>query len=110
MKGINKDDVKEDIEKKISYTELLVTPEIFEYTMNPFKDEFLIIGSDGLFKTMKSQEVVDFVWKWLIKKQMYEIDVNHITNELVNEVIINRGEKDDVTCILVLLQWSLNSN
>jgi len=70
----------------------------------------LIVASDGLFKQMKSQEIVNFVWDRLIHKKMHEVDVNIIATELVHEVVVNKKETDDVTVLLVLLQWSLNSN
>ncbi len=50
LKGISPQDSKEDIEQKINYDVFSCDPEIFEYFMNPFKDEFIVVGSDGLFE------------------------------------------------------------
>lgn len=54
LKGIEKKEDKENISKWIAYVDFTVQPEIKEYQINPFKDEFLIVASDGLFKSMKS--------------------------------------------------------
>jgi len=54
MKGISPKHDKHEIEKNINYTYFTCEPEIFEYLINPFKDEFIIVGSDGLFDKISS--------------------------------------------------------
>jgi protein phosphatase PTC2/3 len=36
-------------------------PEIRRYDFSPFKDEFIVIASDGIFDKFASQEAVDFI-------------------------------------------------
>ena len=87
--------------KWLEYKTLLITPEVREHIIDPFKDEFIVIASDGLYDTMKSQEIIDFV------RERYDNTPELIANELLAEAVENRDAKDDITIILILLQRHL---
>ena len=94
----------DDVSEKLDYRYLLVAPEARELILDPFKDEFIVIGSDGLFERMNSKAVVDFVRSRILNKPEYEVDPRSIAFELVRHVSVELKVKDDVTCIIVLLQ------
>jgi serine/threonine protein phosphatase PrpC len=81
---------------------VIVEPEIKEYY---FKDEdmFIVLGSDGLFEFISSQEVVDIVKKYYIEndivsccEELYKISCERWMKE--EEVI------DDITIIIIFLE------
>jgi len=87
--------------KALEYKSLIVTPEIMEHIIDPFKDEFIVIGSDGLFDEMQSQQVVDYI----IGK--YDDTPESITQDLLSTVIDIREKADDITIMLIKLQSHL---
>jgi serine/threonine protein phosphatase PrpC len=68
---------------------LWIEPEVREHMIDPFKDEFIVMGSDGLFEEMTSQEVADFIRSRLINMPEYDNDPRNISYELVREVSVN---------------------
>lgn len=74
---------------------LIAEPELHMVTLSK-EDEFLIIGSDGLWDVFSNQNAVDFA-----RRQLQEHnDVNISCKELV-EAAINRGAMDNLTVIMV---------
>ena len=104
----SKDLEQAPLAKRLEYKSILIEPEIGYYEIDPFQDEFVVLGSDGLFEKMKSRDVVGFVRERIVGKPEYEINPNQIAKELVDEVVKNFGVKDDVTCIIVLFQRCIN--
>ncbi|CCH44470.1 hypothetical protein BN7_4034 [Wickerhamomyces ciferrii] len=47
-------------------------PEITSIKINPSKNDFLVIGSDGLYELLSNEEIVGLVVKWLEKNKINE--------------------------------------
>ncbi|XWS17048.1 hypothetical protein CRYUN_Cryun33cG0034300 [Craigia yunnanensis] len=60
------------------------------------EDEFLIIGSDGIWEVFTSQNAIDFAWRRLQEHN----DVKLCCKEIVEEAI-KRGATDNLTVVLV---------
>ena len=88
----------------LDYKTVLVTPEVREHIIDPFKDEFIVLASDGLYDELESQQVVDFV------RNRYEYSPEDICQELLDEVLVIREKEDDITIIVVKLLRKLNYN
>jgi serine/threonine protein phosphatase PrpC len=81
---------------------VIVEPEIREYFFKE-EDMFIVLGSDGLFEFISSQEVVDIVKKYYIEndivsccEELYKISCERWMKE--EEVI------DDITIIVIFLE------
>lgn len=65
------------------------------------KDQFIILGCDGLWDKVTYQDAVDFVFELLSQKKSPE----EISAGLC-KLALDRGSLDNVTAIVVLLSWS----
>lgn len=78
-------------------------PDMAVYDINEAMDEFLILGTDGLFDVMSNEDCVDFV-----RDLMYDDDTNGEQREyfasLLVEEALRRGSYDNVTVIIIWLQ------
>jgi serine/threonine protein phosphatase PrpC len=70
------------------------------------QEEFVVMGCDGLFDVMTSEEVATFVRdrasQFVSKRQ--EPDPNQICLDLITECVIKRGTSDNVTVVLIFLR------
>ncbi|EER06725.1 Protein phosphatase 2C, putative [Perkinsus marinus ATCC 50983] len=71
------------------------------------EDEFIVIACDGLFDVLSSQEVVDFVRNRLSRMPKGEQDPEIVCHDLVNEAILEKNSRDNVTCMIVMLKRSI---
>lgn len=69
--------------------------------LDPFTDDFIIMGSDGLYDKFASQEVINFVKGRLSQMPPMEQDLYFAAREIVIECIENKKVKDNVTVILI---------
>lgn len=65
------------------------------------KDQFIILGCDGLWDRVTYKDAVDFVFELLAQKKSPE----EISAALC-KLALDRGSLDNVTAIVVLLSWS----
>ena len=79
---------------------ILNDPEIREATIDPFTDEFLLMGSDGLYDKYSSQEAVNVVRKKLAEMPMMEQDPQQVAAEVVREILDKRMVSDNITVII----------
>jgi len=75
-------------------------PDVFRYKLNS-KDQFLILGCDGLWDVMSNQEVVNF-----IIQNCYDLEKNRINKKIniariIAETAIKKGSTDNVSVIVV---------
>ena len=63
------------------------------------RDEFIVLGCDGLFDVMEKQDVVDFVSAQL----EVHADVQRATEALVDHAIDVKRSTDNVTVVIVCL-------
>ena len=63
-------------------------PDVKEIDLELAKDEFIIMGCDGIWETKSNEEMVEFV-KEKIKKYTKDnrVDTNAIVSEMLNEII-----------------------
>ena len=69
--------------------------------IDPFIDDFIIMGSDGLYDKFTSQEVVLYVRQKLSQMHYMEYDLAKVARDLATEVIYGKRVKDNVTVIIV---------
>ncbi|KAF4668308.1 hypothetical protein FOL47_003083 [Perkinsus chesapeaki] len=86
---------------------VICEPEIHADTLRD-EDEFIVLACDGLFDVLSSQEVVDFVRGRFLRMSKGEQDPTTVAQELVQEAIIEKGSRDNVTCVIVMLKKILS--
>jgi len=84
-------------------------PEIRRYDYNPTEDEFIILGSDGLFDMFKSQEAVEFVREKLLKQQFMSQSVDRIAKAIAFESIYVKNVRDNTTVLIIALNRGVMS-
>jgi serine/threonine protein phosphatase PrpC len=72
---------------------------------DPLTDDFLVLGSDGVFDKFTSQEVVTFI-RNKIAASDYS-DIPKIARELANECIYGKNVRDNITIIIIALNRGL---
>ncbi len=80
-------------------------PEITMMEFDPLTDDFLVLGSDGVFDKFTSQEVVTFI-RNKIAASDYS-DIPKIARELANECIYGKNVRDNITIIIIALNRGL---
>ena len=88
---------------------VLIKPEIRIETIDPLKDHFVLLASDGLFDRFTSQECVNIVKDKLMAMPLMEQDPQKVARELVNEAIYKRLITDNITVILATLNRGIDS-
>ena len=87
-----------------SHQKITAVPEVVTETIQD-EDEFILLGCDGIFELLTSQQVINFV-RFRLKSGM---DPKHIVESLLDECCSKDPQKtmgrgtDNETCILVLL-------
>ncbi|CDW79355.1 ppp1r13b protein [Stylonychia lemnae] len=98
-------------EDKIERTHYLIAePEIRLMDIDPFIDDFIVIGSDGLYDKFSSQEVVNFIRAKLGAMPLMDQDVSRVAREITSECILAQHVKDNVTTIIVALNRGIKLN
>lgn len=75
--------------------------------IDPFSDDFIIMGSDGLFDKFTSQEAVNFVCATLKEMPPTEQDLTKAAREIANESIYKKHVRDNVTVLIIALNRGL---
>lgn len=83
---------------KKHYKSVIYKPDIFMVKRNKYQD-FIVIGTDGLYDVMTNQEIVNFIHNEFNKTY----DLNLISENLVNYAIYQKKSIDDVSVIIILL-------
>jgi serine/threonine protein phosphatase PrpC len=78
-------------------------------TIDPLKDHFVLLASDGLFDRFSSQDCVNIVKDRLIDMPLMEQDPQKVARELVNEAIYKRLITDNITVILATLNRGIDN-
>lgn len=98
-----------DDEKEIKNF-VLIKPEIRVTTIDPLKDHFVLLASDGLFDRFTSQDCVNIVKERLMQMPIMEQDPQKVARELVNEAIYKRLITDNITVILATFNRGIDSS
>ena len=85
---------------------LIVEPDCYEYDTE-FVD-FVVIGSDGLFESLKNEDVVNFVWgvfkSVLVKGTKISKEICDFVVEELIQFCIRKGSMDNISVILVVFE------
>lgn len=84
-----------------------VKPEIGIFEINPFHDEFIIIGCDGLFEAYTNEELVSLVRKKISRMPLFEQDPQRVIRDVVAEAVIDQRTSDNVSAILIMLSGGI---
>jgi serine/threonine protein phosphatase PrpC len=83
-------------------------PVVSRYTIRPDEDEYIIVGSDGLWDAVSNQDAMHIVDNYMNRKYRGRENITHnVARELVN-VAVSRGSTDNITAIWIGLkkyQW-----
>ncbi len=85
-------------------------PEIRLLEIDPFIDDFIVIGSDGLYDKFSSQEVVTFIRTKLGQMPFMDQDLSKVAREIANESIYSKHVRDNVTVIIIGLNRGVKLN
>lgn len=80
---------------------IISEPEVRVWEIDPNKDEFIVMGSDGLFDKFTSQEAVTFARKKLLEMEYMEQDLNKVAKDLSHESLYVRNVRDNVTAMVI---------
>ena len=80
---------------------IVCEPEINEFYLSK-EDKFIIIGTDGLWEYISSQEGIDIVKEFYIKKDIKGAG-NYLYKEASKRWLIQQDIIDDITIILIFL-------
>lgn len=90
-------------------TFLTAEPEVRLMDIDPFIDDFIVMGSDGLFDKFSSQEVVNYIRTKLVNMPYMEQDVTRVAREITNECIHAKHVRDNVTTIIIALNRGIKN-
>lgn len=79
-------------------------------TIDPLKDHFVLLASDGLFDRFTSEECVSIVKDKLQAMPLMEQDPQQVARELVNEAVYKRLITDNITVILATLNRGIDNS
>lgn len=83
-------------------------PEIREIHLDFVKDDFIVLGCDGLFESLNNQEIVDFVYNQMVAMPIGCQDTQKVAEDLVIHALNTNKERskegsDNITAIIVPL-------
>ena len=91
---------------------IIAEPEIFLYDLNKDDIDFFILGCDGIYDQMSSNEVLDCAWMVLNEKEdsiVKQIKDIHIQSGVIVDFIIksalSRKSFDNVTCLFIAMKF-----
>merc|ERR1712039_385093 len=92
---------------------LSAEPELRQYALDPGRDVFIVMASDGLWDVLDDQFVVDFVWDQLSSahdSRQGPSEVLESASQLLVQTALERGSTDNLTCALLLLTWDAHAS
>jgi protein phosphatase 1G len=95
--------------EKVIRSFILSVPEIRVVDLDPRRDDFLLLASDGLFDRFTSQECVKLVRSKLKKMQYMEQSCQQVCQEIVDLAKNKRMMTDNITVILVALNRGIET-
>jgi len=77
-------------------------------SIDPMKDHFVLLASDGLFDRFSSEECINIVKEKLAAMPLMEQDPQQVARELVNEAVYKRLITDNITVVLAGLNKGIS--
>ena len=87
-------------------------PDIRHRSVNHEMDEFMVIGSDGIWEVLTEQEVVDFIRARLAKKVPLETVAMELLDACITDDVMNQEGIgcDNMTCSIICMSKSGNQS
>ena len=88
-------------------------PDIYCFDLDKDDVDFLILGCDGIYDHLTSQEILESTWKMIEKSKKNNIDIYNTCANIVDFILkmsMARKSFDNVTCLMVAFKDLLNNN
>ena len=88
-------------------------PDIYCFDLDKDDIDFLILGCDGIYDQLTSQEILESTWKMIEKNKKNNIDIYNTCANIVDFILkmsMARKSFDNVTCLMVAFKDLLNNN
>jgi len=92
---------KRDEGKKVDEQPIIPIPSVNTFTLDKSRDEFLMIGTDGIYEGLENDEIIDFI---NTQKQDPAFNVSSLARKLL-EKGLEIGCYDNMTVILLFPSW-----
>jgi len=84
-------------------------PHVASIELEPVKDQFIVVGCDGVWEAMSHKDSVQFVWEKVkaLREENKTID-KEVVDNLAKELVaysISRGSRDNVSACIIMLDW-----
>lgn len=84
-------------------------PEVRDFGLDPSRDVFVVLASDGVWDVLDDQLVVDLIWE-----QVSSVHDSRLgpaaaladAAQLIIQTALERGALDNLTCVVLLLTWA----
>ena len=88
-------------------------PDIYYFDLEKDDIDFLILGCDGIYDQLTSQEILESAWKMIEKNKKKNIDIYNTCANIVDFILkmsMARKSFDNVTCLMVAFKDLMNDN
>ena len=88
-------------------------PDIYCFDLEKDDIDFLILGCDGIYDQLTSQEILESAWKMIEKNKKKNIDIYNTCANIVDFILkmsMARKSFDNVTCLMVAFKDLMNDN
>jgi protein phosphatase PTC2/3 len=87
---------------------VIAVPDITTFKISQDQHDFIVIGSDGIFDRMTSEEVTSLVWDQctVIQDQHPKPTIHEVCGKSVDRILraaMSRGTSDNVSAIMIAL-------
>ena len=88
-------------------------PDIFCFDLEKDDIDFIILGCDGIYDQLTSQEILESAWKMIEKNRKNNVDIYNTCANIVDFILkmsMARKSFDNVTCLMIAFKDLLNIN
>ena len=88
-------------------------PDIFCFDLDKDDIDFIILGCDGIYDQLTSQEILESAWKMIEKNRKNNIDIYNTCANIVDFILkmsMARKSFDNVTCLMIAFKDLLGIN
>lgn len=82
-------------------------PDVVSYDLDPTRDDFILLSTDGIFQSMSINEVTDFIEERYNKLEAEE-SPNKILSSIIENCKIISPDSDNMAVILIIIRKGLN--
>lgn len=85
---------------------LSCAPDVVSYDIDPTRDDFILLSTDGIFQSMSINEVTDFIEEKYSKLEAEE-SPNKIISSIIENCKIISPDSDNIAAILIIIRKGL---